>query len=232
MTSPLVVGSVPGVAPGKWARIWGERFPRQPLELRDVPASAGAELGGDDGIHVCFVRLHDDDDATEGGERNAVRLWSEVPVVVASRDHAIKLFDSVTEADIADEPIIAGEDDSALDIVATGAGIARMPQAVFRAASRRELVARPIEDAAPTRIALVWPRDLDAEREAQVQELVGIVRGRGADTSRGAAADDEPDRRAAKPSRPARKPKPVDAAKAAAARAKRAALARRPRKGR
>jgi len=40
MTEPAAVfrlGYIPGVMPGKWARIWGERRPQVPFEL--VPAT-------------------------------------------------------------------------------------------------------------------------------------------------------------------------------------------------
>ncbi|MEQ1737736.1 MAG: LysR family transcriptional regulator, partial [Rhodoglobus sp.] len=41
----FVVAYVVGVTPGKWARVWGERMPRHPLELRALgPDQALAAL--------------------------------------------------------------------------------------------------------------------------------------------------------------------------------------------
>jgi len=188
-SSALVVASVPGVAAGKWARIWNERFPHVPLELRDIPEDGvAAALADDAPVHLCFARTADGESAEIGAGLgpglNAVRLWSEVPVVVASRDHAIKVVETVTLAELDAENLIDGDDEATLDLVATGVGVARMPQSVFRLASRRDLVARPVSDAHSTRIALVWSAGLPAEREEQVQEFIGIVRGRGEQSSR------------------------------------------------
>jgi hypothetical protein len=96
----------------------------------------------------------------------------------------VKVFDAVTEADIADEELYPGWDDAVLDIVAAGTGIARMPQSVFRATGRRDLVARPVTDAPPSRVGLVWLRD---DEDPLVEEFIGIVRGRTTNSSRGDA---------------------------------------------
>lgn len=172
-----MIAAVPGVAPTKWLRIWDEARRGARIELRQVPAD-GVVASLDAGVDVVFARLPVDD------AFNTVRLWTETPVAVAPRDHPIKVVDAVTEVELADETLVEGQDEAALDLVAAGAGVARMPQSVFRQASRRDLVARPISDAEPTQIALVWPRDLPEEREQLVQLFVGIVRGRGANSSR------------------------------------------------
>jgi hypothetical protein len=120
---------------------------------------------------------------------------------VAAKSHPVKLFDAVTEADIADEQLYPGWDDGVIDIVAAGHGIARMPQSVFRATGRRDVVARPISDAEPTRVGLVWLRTTSGDL---VDEFIGIVRGRTANSSRGVATPPEPaPRRRPEPKRPA-----------------------------
>ena len=43
MTQPFVVAFVPGVTPGKWARVWAERMPRHPLTL--TPLSQAEAVG-------------------------------------------------------------------------------------------------------------------------------------------------------------------------------------------
>ena len=120
----------------------------------------------------------------DAGDLHVIPLWDETPVVVAAKDHPVKVFDTVTLADIADEELYPGWDDATLDIVAAGHGIARMPQAVLRATGRRDVVGRPITDAEPSKVALVWRRTTEGPL---VDEFIGIVRGRTANSSRGSA---------------------------------------------
>ena len=42
----LTLGYVPGATPAKWARIWAQRRPEVPLELRAVTAAEAAAAGG------------------------------------------------------------------------------------------------------------------------------------------------------------------------------------------
>ena len=180
MPAPFVIGVVTGVTPDRWVRVWRERLPEVPLQVVPVEDVAGA-LGSD--VSMVFARL-----PLEGlrpDQVHTIALWEETPVVVAAKDHVVKAFDEVTEADLADEQLSPGWDDAVLDIVAEGHGIARMPQSVFRATGRRDVIARPISDAPTTRIALVWLRD---EGGPLVDEFIGVVRGRTANSSRGDAA--------------------------------------------
>jgi hypothetical protein len=129
-------------------------------------------------------------------------------MVVAAKDHPVKVFDTVTLADLVDEQLYPGWDDATLDIVAAGHGIARMPQSVFRATGRRDVVARAITDAEPTRVGLAWRATTGGPL---VDEFIGIVRGRTANSSRGTETppadpkpkEQRPERRPAKrPTRP------------------------------
>jgi DNA-binding transcriptional LysR family regulator len=190
---PFVLGVVPGVTPDRWVRVWRERMPDVPLRVVPVD-DPGAALR--DGVTMVFARLPVDDPAL-----HVIPLWEETPVVVAAKDHPVKLFEAVTEADLATEELYPGWDDGVLDIVAAGHGIARMPQSVFRATGRRDVVARPITDAPPTRIGLVWRRDAGGPL---VDEFIGVVRGRTANSSRGSAPEPAP----AAPKRPQRPPRP------------------------
>ena len=189
MTEALTVGVVPGVSADKWARIWHERLPEVPLLVVQLPEDeAGPAL-----LHrvdMVFARLPVPDEA----DLHVIPLWDEVPVVVAAKDHPIRVFDSVTLAELADEELHPGVDEATLDLVAAGHGIAQMPQSVYRAAGRRDLVAREISDAPRTRIALVWPR---RRTGPLIDEFVGIVRGRTANSSRGGGAPPEPSKPAA-----------------------------------
>lgn len=197
MAEVFTIGVVAGVSADKWTRIWRERMPEVTLRTVAVDdADAVASLSG--AVHMVFARLPlpDDDD-----QLNSIALWEELPVAVAGKDHPIKVFDTVTLADLADEELYGGADDATLDILAAGHGVGRMPQSVFRATGRRDIVAREITDAPPTRIALVWRRSLQGEL---VDEFIGIVRGRTANSSRGAAEEPAPPQAA-----PKQQPKPA-----------------------
>ena len=43
-TAVFRLGYVPGVTPGKWARIWAERRPHVPLELVTATTAEAVEL--------------------------------------------------------------------------------------------------------------------------------------------------------------------------------------------
>ncbi len=180
----FVVAYVVGVTPGKWARVWGERMPRHPLELRALgPAEAIAAL--DDGsAHVALVRL-----PVESEDLSAIPLYTEQPFVVAPKGHALEALDSATLADLSAETVLDGGPDAwagNVELVAANVGVAVMPQSVARALSRRDVIARAVSDAATTQIALVWPTEpADASVQELVEEFVGIVRGRTAKSSRG-----------------------------------------------
>lgn len=194
----LIVGFVAGVSPDKWARVWAERMPHVELRLRPVAADAAAQSLRE-GNEMVFARLP----GLETGDLRSIPLWDETPVVIAPKDHPVKLFDAVTLADLESENILAGDDDAALDLVAAGVGLVIMPQSVFRANGRRDVIARPVSDADPTRIALVWPADAHDE---VIDEFIGVVRGRTVQSSRGAAPE---------PAKPAAKKAPAKSGKSA-----------------
>jgi DNA-binding transcriptional LysR family regulator len=202
---PFVIGVVAGVTPDRWVRVWRERLPDVPLRVEAVEDPAAALL---EGTAMVFARLPVAGIAED--EVHVIALWEETAVVVAAKDHPVKAFDAVQEADLAGEEVYPGWDDSVLDIVAAGHGVARMPQSVFRATGRRDVVARPVTDAETTRIGLVWLRSGGGPL---VDEFIGIVRGRTANSSRGAteAAPPPPPKRArpvpARQARPARSPR-------------------------
>lgn len=181
---PFVIGVVTGVTPDRWVRVWRERMPDVPLEIAAVDDVAAALRSR---VRMVFARLPVD--GMDASEVHVIPLWEETPMVVAAKDHPVKVFDAVTEADIAEEQLHPGWEDDVLDIVAAGHGVARMPQSVFRATGRRDLVARPVSDAPPSRVGLVWLRD---DADPFVAEFIGIVRGRTANSSRGEAAEPPP----------------------------------------
>ncbi|WP_307859185.1 LysR family transcriptional regulator substrate-binding protein [Herbiconiux sp. SYSU D00978] len=178
------VAFVPGVSPAKWARIWADRR-AEPLEFVPVDDGDAAAAVLEDRADVCFARL-----PAEHERLSVIPLWTETPVVVAPKDHPIAVVDSVTLAELADETLLDGQDEGTLDLVAAGVGVAVMPQSVFRAASRRDLRGKPVTDAEETRIGLVWVTDRTTEL---VDEFIGIVRGRTANSSRGRREEPTPE---------------------------------------
>ena len=177
MNPTFVVAYVVGVTPGKWVGVWKERMPRHPIAIvRHSSATALAALA-EGTADVAFVRMPMGDDSL-----SAIPLYEEKPFVVAPKDHAIEAVDSVMLADLDHENVLDGTWEEAVELVATGAGVALMPQSVARALARRDVVARPVVDAPVTRIALAWPTD---RTTSAVEEFIGIVRGRTANSSRG-----------------------------------------------
>lgn len=176
---PVRVLFVAGVTPTKWERIWRQRMRRQRLELRlAAPTEAIAALR-DGSADAAFVR-----DAAADEEFSAIRLYEEAPVVVASRDHLFAVLgagEGVAPADLDAETVLPGQDADTLELVAAGVGVARMPQSVARALSRRDVIARPLLDTPPTAISLIWPID---RTTPAVEALIGIVRGRTENSSR------------------------------------------------
>lgn len=180
----LRVGYVPGVTLTKWRRVWGERLPGVPLEVVPVEQADQREEVLRGRVAMCFVRLPLDTDGL-----HLIPLYDEVTVVVAPKDHPVAAYDELSLADLAGEPLLPDGPD-AFDRVGWGAGLLLVPHSVARSVSRRDLVLRPVSDAPPTTVGLAWPVEPVAGDEARpdlVEELIGIVRGRRAASSRTAA---------------------------------------------
>lgn len=202
MPEPFVVAFVVGVTPAKWARVWGERMPRHPLTLLAVTDALAALE--DRTAQVALTRLPVD---TE--RYSAIPLYTEQPVVVAPKGHAIEALDALALADLAGETVLEGEWGPTVELVAANVGVTVLPQSVARALSRRDIVARPVTDAPTTRVALVWPIDASSEL---IDEFIGIVRGRTANSSRGQAGAPTPTQKPEQKAGQKRPPKPTRAA--------------------
>ncbi|NGX09003.1 LysR substrate-binding domain-containing protein [Mycobacteroides franklinii] len=198
MTSPsLTLGYVPGGTPAKWARIWAERHPKAPLRLRAVAASDAADALRDGTVDVALLRLPAD---TSG--LAVIPLYEEITVAVVPTDHLLSAVDTITAADIDGEPVLLPLDDvlswvgapgipvdhrpetteDAIELVAAGLGALIVPQSLARLHHRKDLTYRPITDAPTCPVALAFP---EGQQPALVEEFIGIVRGRKADSSRG-----------------------------------------------
>lgn len=197
----LRIAFVPGVNPDKWLRRWAERHPRMPLEPVPVSVAEQREALFDGRADLCFVRPPADQPGFKDG-LHLIPLYTETAVVIAPKDHEVTVFEELVLADLADETMLDaasvpghGSTEALLDLVAAGVGLYLLPQSEARHFNRKDLRFRPVSDAPEYPVGIAWR----AEREEpEVEEFIGIVRGRTANSSRD--AKDEP---AAK--KPARK---------------------------
>jgi len=176
----LRVGKVPGVTVTKWRGIWAERLPRVRLDWLDVDEQDQRHVLTDGQVDLCFVRLPIDDDGL-----HLIRLYDELPVAWVSKDHLAAAADEVSLADLADETVLTVVTPHTIDLVSIGEAVLHVPQSIARAESRRDFVYRPITDAPHTTVGLAWLVDNPHEL---IEEFIGIVRGRTANSSRTAQA--------------------------------------------
>ena len=170
----LRVGHVPGVTLTKWRTRWAERLTAG-LEVVDVAEGDARRVLDEGEADLCFARLPLDRDGL-----HAIPLYEEVMVAWVSKEHPIAAFDQITTADLADETVLTDVDQVAIDRVHAGA-VLLVPMSVARGASRRDLVHRPVTDARPAQMMLAWRQDND---HPLIEEFIGIVRGRTANSSR------------------------------------------------
>ncbi len=195
-SSSLTVGYVPGATPAKWARTWAQRHPEVPLRLCSVDAAnAPADVRAGT-IDVAVLRLPAD---TAG--LAIIPLYAEITVAVVPTDHLLTAADEITAADLDDEPVLVPLDhvvawadapgvpvehrpettEAAIELVAAGLGALIVPQSLARLHHRKDLTYRPIVDAPTCPVALAVP---EGPQSPQVEEFIGIVRGRKPGSSR------------------------------------------------
>ncbi len=192
---------VPGVTVDRWSRTWSERLPEVELQLVPATAAHAATLLSE-GLDAGLLRLPVDQDTF-----HAIPLYTEVTVVVVPRDHVLAAADDVTVSDLADETLLRPMDDvldwtgaaaapasvaahrpattaTAVELVAAGVGVLVVPQSLARAYHRRDITYRVVTDAPTSSVGLVWARE---EPTDLIEEMIGIVRGRTANSTRGRA---------------------------------------------
>lgn len=198
----LVLGAIPGASPDKWVSRWRQRYPEIPLTVRyDEDAGAlqrvrsgeadigylrhrAQEPGGSDGSSGDLAELSE----TELFHR--VQIYTEQAVVCAASDHWVAAAEEAVDwVDIAEEPFIdpadmgvsgsgaelAADERMAMEVVASGAGLLLLPNSVARALSRKDAVIRTLTDHPGFTVSLVWLRAKDSP---EIQEFIGIARGR------------------------------------------------------
>ncbi|ALX65643.1 LysR family substrate-binding domain-containing protein [Microbacterium sp. XT11] len=189
------LGAVEGATPGRWIDTWKTRMPHVAIELVPIPLSS--QRAAIDEVDAALVRLPLDD-----GSLHVIRLYDEVPVVVAPVDSHLLAADELTADDLAGETVIPVVDHplgelrldgteparfpplTASDAVATsasGVGIVIVPMSIARLHHRKDVDYRPLADGPTSTVGLAWRRD---RTTSDVETFIGIVRGRTANSSR------------------------------------------------
>jgi DNA-binding transcriptional LysR family regulator len=186
------VAVVAGVTPDKWVRRWRDRLSDEPLEVVLVEDTDQTAVLRDGRAQMSFVRLPADREGL-----HLIPLWSEVQVVVLSREHPLAEFDALERADLGDDLVLSDlPPRTAVETVAAGTGIVFLPMSVARALHRKDVRAVPVTDLAESQVGLAWRVD---DEDPRIEQFIGIVRGRTERSSRGATP--EP----AAPKQPAKK---------------------------
>lgn len=189
------LGAIPGATPGRWIDTWKERMPHVPLEL--VAVDPRRQRAAIDELDAALVRLPLDDAAL-----HVIRLYDEVPVVVAAADSHLMAADELHAADLAGVVRIPLSDDvpepldvpgmttasfgalttaEAIATAASGVGVVIVPMSLARLHRRKDADHRPLADGLVSTVALVWRGE---QTSADVETFIGIVRGRTANSSR------------------------------------------------
>ncbi len=224
---------VPGVTPGRWARTWRDRLPDVVLELVQVEAGGAVAALRDGAADAAILRLPVDKDvlsaiplyeelpvvvvprdhllaATEPDETVTVDDVAD-DVVWLARDDVLFTDGAAHVPGRAPEPYDDGAGGlveperpattaDAIAWVASGAGVTVVPMSLARLHHRKDVTYRVLDGAPAAPVGLAWVTERTTDL---VEEMVGIVRGRTANSSRGRgarSAQAEPDaREAAKP---------------------------------
>ncbi|WP_439656207.1 LysR substrate-binding domain-containing protein [Lentzea sp. HUAS TT2] len=211
MTGSFTLAYVPGVTPGKWARVWEERLPETPLTLVQVTAAEAGEKVRSGEADAALLRLPGDRE-----DLHAIPLYTETSVVVFPKDHEFAAADELSVEDLAEHVLWQPLDDTlgwdaqpgqapverpettldAIQIVAAGVGMVVVPQSLARLHHRKDLKFVPLSDAPQSRVALSFPiRD---ENPELIEHMIGIVRGRTVNSTRGPAPEPEKKKQAPK----------------------------------
>jgi DNA-binding transcriptional LysR family regulator len=188
----LSVGFVPGVTPGKWVARWRERHPEVPLELHqhDDDPLAALRNGTDD---VVFVRLPVDRTGL-----HLIPLYEEQPVAVMSRENELSLYDDIPPGELEGVALLdvaeCGGARTAVEVASSGAGVVVLPMSLARLFARKDAVHRPVAGLPTTTIGIAWRVDDESD---DVEEFIGIVRGRTAQSSRQPSQREAPKKSAA-----------------------------------
>ncbi|MGP9488394.1 LysR family transcriptional regulator substrate-binding protein [Glutamicibacter sp. 363] len=188
----LRVSYVAGVTPGKWMDRFTERYPQVEFQASRYDGEDILNLLATDQADAVFVRYVGD--SPKDATRHLIPLYEELEVVCAAKDHDVEYYEETIDEqevakfpqlDLSEYPEEAGGIPIAMEVVASGAQVLRVPQSIARLYQRKDVVYRLIEGGARTQIGIAWPTAL--EDTELVDEFIGIVRGRSANSSRQAS---------------------------------------------
>lgn len=190
------LGVIPGATPGKWIDIWHRRMPHVTLEL--VPLDVATQRQALEEVDAALVRLP----IARESDLHVIRLYDELPVVVASAESHLMAAEELTAADLDGEVLLTPLDDvlgpfalptvapnfppvasteDAVATVASGVGILVVPMSLARVHRRKDADYRVLTDGPTSTVALAWMRE---RTTPDVESFVGIVRGRRENSSR------------------------------------------------
>ncbi|WP_425549242.1 LysR substrate-binding domain-containing protein [Allokutzneria multivorans] len=195
--SEFLLGYVPGVVPTKWLRMWVERLPEVRLTLVAVSAQDAAEAVRRREADAVLLRTF-----VGGEDLHTIPLYTETTVVVMQKEHVLAAADELSAEDLAETTVLHPLDDTlgwerppglagwdrpestedAIRFAAAGVGVLVVPQSLARLHHRRDLTYRPLVGAPESSVGLSWLREGGPEL---IEELIGIVRGRTANSTRG-----------------------------------------------
>ncbi|MDX2376680.1 LysR family substrate-binding domain-containing protein [Microbacterium sp. LRZ72] len=198
-TGVFCLGAIPGATPGTWISRWRERLPGVDLVLVPIAARDARRVLDDRSVDAALVRL-----PIPGDGLHMIPLYDEIPVVVFGEDSSLAAADELQPEDLRGEVRVIPDDDvlpglhlpqtttprfaapasteEAIALVATGAAIVIVPQSLARLHRRRDVSYRPLARGPASTVALAWLAD---RTTPDVEDFVGIVRGRTARSSRG-----------------------------------------------
>ena len=169
----LVVAFAPGLRVSEAVRAFTATHPDVDIELlhlhwweQDAPLRDGR-------AHVGYLRRPFDDTGLR-----VLPVGSEAKVACLPATHPLARRRALTRADLDGEPILdaharrTSSVEEKFELIAAGHGIALVPRSVAQAYSRRDLVYRPVTDAAPVETCVVVTRD---RRERRVLDFVAIA---------------------------------------------------------
>lgn len=196
---PFRLGIVPGVVPTTWVRKWGERLPGVRIELVHLATSEAAGHVRDGGVDAALLRIP----VTDGEPPlHTIPLYAETAVAVMPKDHYLCAADALTVDDLSEEIVLQPRDDifdwgvnvgvagrsrpddvaAAVALVAAGAGLLVVPKSLARLHHRKDLTYRPVSDLPESHVGLTW---LARSEDPLIEELIGIIRGRTPNSTRG-----------------------------------------------
>lgn len=208
---------VPGATPGRWARTWQERLPDVPLEMVQVEAADAVATLHDGRADAAILRLPVDKTVLSAiplYEELPVVVVSRDHLLAASEPEEVVTRDDIADDVVwlpSDDVLFVGgaevpgrapepyDDGSgalvdperpattadAIAWAASGAGVTVVPMSLARLHHRKDVTYRVLDGGPTAPVGLAWVSDRTTDL---VEEMVGIVRGRTANSSRGRGA--------------------------------------------